>query len=55
MNNLEDLKILTLNAATFLVSFSNIEMILKIALLLVSIGYTISKWYEVHCRRNDKE
>lgn len=55
MNNLEDLKILTLNATTFLVSFSNIEMILKIALLLVSIGYTISKWYEVYCRRNDKK
>ena len=55
MNSLEDLKILTLNGTTFLVSFSNIEMILKIALLLVSIGYTASKWYEVHCRKNKKD
>jgi hypothetical protein len=54
MNNLEDFKIFALNGTTFLVSFSNIEMILKIALLVVSIGYTVSKWYEIHCRRKGK-
>jgi len=27
-------------------------MFLKITLLLVSIGYTLTKWYEVHNRNN---
>ena len=41
----QDLKIGLINAAAFAISFTNIEMILKIVLLIVTIGYTISKWY----------
>jgi hypothetical protein len=46
----QDLKIYALNGVSLAISFSNVEMILKIILLLLSIGYTISKWYEVHNR-----
>jgi hypothetical protein len=41
---LQDLKLLGINSMALALSFSNIEMILKIILLVVSIGYTISKW-----------
>jgi hypothetical protein len=41
--NIEDLKLTFLNTGALLVSFSNIEDILKIALLSVSIIYTVLK------------
>lgn len=44
---LQDLKLLGINSAALALSFSNIEMMLKIILLLVSIGYTISKWKDL--------
>jgi hypothetical protein len=44
---MEDLKIYVFNAISLLVSFSNIEMGLKIILLVASIGYTIDKWYNI--------
>ncbi len=40
-----DLKIYTLNATALGVSMTDIDIILKIILLAVSIGYTIQKWY----------
>ena len=43
-----DIKVMLLNASTFIISFAQIEMILKISLLLVSIGYTAHKWYLMH-------
>jgi len=43
-----DIKLLLLNASTFIISFAQIEMLLKIALLLISIGYTAQKWYLMH-------
>lgn len=48
----EDLKIGFLNFSTFLVSFSNIESILKIILLIVSIVYTLNKIVNL---RNEKK
>jgi len=44
----QDLKIYTLNGFSLIMSFTEIEMILKIFLLLISIGYTLQKWYEVY-------
>jgi len=41
----EDLKVYALNAVTFSVSMSQVELYLKIFLLIVSIGYTIQRWY----------
>jgi len=43
--NLTDFKIYALNGSSLMISFTNIDAVLKILLLGVSIGYTIQKWY----------
>jgi len=43
--NLNDIKILGINSIVLGVSMTQIDVILKILLLLVSIGYTVHKWY----------
>ena len=48
---MEDFKIYMFNTISLLVSFSNIEMGLKIILLVASIGYTIDKWYNVRKKK----
>ena len=46
--NLPDIKIYALNAGALgVTTFTQIEDGLKIFLLLVTIGYTISKWVEL--------
>lgn len=52
--NDDDVKVLFLNAMTFLLSFAEIEVILKIALLLISIGYTLFKWINLYQEKNAK-
>lgn len=53
---LEDLKIYIINGLTLSVSFTDIEMVLKIILLLASILYTFIKIYDYFkIKRNDKE
>lgn len=42
----DDLKLGVFNAITFVISFTNMEMLLKILLLIVSIVWTILKAYE---------
>ena len=44
---MEDLKIYAVNALTMAVSFTSVENSLKIALLLASIAYTISKTIKI--------
>ena len=47
--DLGDIKIFTLNTVTLgLTTFSNIEMGLKIILLITSIGYTLVRWHNLH-------
>ncbi len=41
---MSDIKLYVLNASTFAISFTTIDMTLKLFLLIVSIGYTINKW-----------
>lgn len=44
----QDLKLYIINSTTLgVTTFTNIEMTLKIILLLVTIGYTVSKWMEM--------
>jgi hypothetical protein len=44
----QDLKLYVINSTTLgVTTFANIEMTLKIILLLVTIGYTVSKWVEM--------
>jgi len=40
-----DLKIYGVNFSAFAISLADIDVILKLTLLAVSIGYTIQKWY----------
>ena len=40
-----DYQILFINASSFIISLTNIDIVLKIILLGVTIGYTIQKWY----------
>jgi hypothetical protein len=48
-----DLKVLTFNAATMALSFSELEEVLKILLLVASIGYTMQKWYIINRKRKE--
>lgn len=48
--SIQDLKLYAINLATMAITMTQIEIILKIVLLLVSIGYTLTKWYETHNR-----
>jgi hypothetical protein len=41
----QDLKVYALSIGTFGISMSNIDIVLKVTLMLVTIGYTIQKWY----------
>jgi hypothetical protein len=40
-----DYKTILINAGTFGISMTNIDITLKILLLAITIGYTIQKWY----------
>ena len=47
----DDLRITAINGGTMLVSFTNVEAMLKIVLLVGSIVYTFYKIYELHQAR----
>jgi hypothetical protein len=40
----QDLKVYALSIGTFGISMSNLDIILKITLMVVTIGYTVQKW-----------
>lgn len=50
--DLQDIKIYSLNGFSFTMSFTEIETALKIILLLVTIGYTVTKWYGLKNKDN---
>tara|TARA_R110000782_G_scaffold109986_1_gene199122 strand:- start:31 stop:213 length:183 start_codon:yes stop_codon:yes gene_type:complete len=52
----DSLEVATVNGTVLgLTTFTNIEIALKIILLVVSIAYTIDKWYSQKKRRNEKK
>ena len=51
--SIEDFKLGTFNAISFMVSFTHVENGLKVILLILSIGYTAQKIYETHKKKND--
>ena len=53
--SIEDFKLGTFNAISFMVSFTHVENSLKIILLVLSIGYTAQKIYETHRNKNDEK
>ena len=51
--NLKDLELYALNSVAMAVSFTQVEQIFKIALLSVSIVYTVMKIIELVKKKND--
>jgi hypothetical protein len=51
---MEDLKLYLLNSFALVVSFTEIDMFLKLMLLIVSIGYTINKWHNLRKKNENK-
>jgi hypothetical protein len=51
----DDLRITAINGGTMLVSFTNVEAMLKIVLLVGSIIYTFYKIYELHQGRKSRK
>jgi uncharacterized metal-binding protein len=50
--NLSDIKLYAMNAGTLgVTTFTQIEDSLKILLLVITIGYTVSKW--IHIKRDN--
>ena len=50
--DLQQLKLYVINGSTLgVTTLANIEMGLKIVLLLVTIGYTVAKWKEVKSKK----
>lgn len=44
---ISDIKLLAINSIALAVSMTHIEVSLKIILLVVTIGYTVSKWLKL--------
>lgn len=51
---MEDLKLYLLNSFALVVSFTEIDVFLKFFLLIVSIGYTLNKWYNLRNKNGGK-
>ncbi len=53
---MNDLKLYLLNTFSFVVSFTAVDEILKIVLLLISVGYTAQRWYYLNKNKgNDND
>ena len=53
--DLQQLKLYMINGSTLgITTFTTIEMGLKIVLLLVTIGYTVSKWIDLKKQKHGK-
>tara|TARA_B100000795_G_C22358461_1_gene271476 strand:- start:131 stop:295 length:165 start_codon:yes stop_codon:yes gene_type:complete len=50
-----DYKVLLINASSFGISLTDIDIILKVALLLITICYTLQKWWILNKENNDKK
>jgi hypothetical protein len=45
--DINDIKLIALNGTVGVVTMTNLEVWLKIILLIVTIGYTLSKWIKI--------
>ena len=54
--NIVDIKMVAINISALAISMSQVDTGLKITLLVISIGYTLNKWYYViKNRRNNSK
>ena len=51
--DIQDIKLLAVNSISLMISMTQVELALKILLLVVSIGYTMQKWYEIYKGKDD--
>ncbi len=49
----QDYKTLFINMGSLGISLTDIDIILKIALLIITIGYALQKWYLMNKRKDD--
>jgi hypothetical protein len=55
MNDIEDIKILTINGIMLLITFSHLDIVLKTLLVVATLGYTVDKWISHRMdRKNNK-
>ena len=52
---ISDLKLYLLNATSFAISLSSVDMVLKIILLTISIGYTLDRWSKMRKDKSDEK
>ena len=50
----QDFKLYAMNIGAFALSLTELELFLKILLLLTTIGYTVYKWHELYKRNKNK-
>ena len=53
--SVEDFKVYTANFLSITLSFSNLHEAVKLALLLVTLGYTVHRWYHFWLEKRDKK
>jgi hypothetical protein len=53
--NFTDLKIYGLNFSALAFSLTEVELVLKILVLMSTIGYTLHKWYLMNENKNNKK
>lgn len=52
--NYNEVKLWMINMTVITVTFTQIENVLKLLLLFVSIGYSIDKWVKLRKKKNDE-
>jgi hypothetical protein len=50
---IQNYKTLFINMGSLGLSLTNIDIILKLTLLIITIGYTLQKWYLINKKKND--
>ena len=54
--NIGDLKMYVINISTLAISMTQIDMVLKTSLLIITIFYTLHKWYmETKNKKNNNK
>jgi|TARA_R100001244_G_scaffold125760_1_gene95966 hypothetical protein len=48
-----DIKLLAINLSAFIFSMTNADTILKIILLVLTIGYTLHKWWLLYRKKDE--
>jgi hypothetical protein len=53
-DTMQDIKLYLVNAGSLAISMTHIDMTLKIALLVITIGYTLNRWYLLRKDNNNE-